>query len=131
MTIQHHPSDVILGAFTAQALDRGERMVIATHLKHCAHCRAFVRNIDPICGLMLDRVAPVPRATVRWCGSWSGSTNRRHARSVQRRPPILKKFLGCPMLCVASGSVTGSGSVPACICVLFSYRNMRQHAFFC
>lgn len=60
MTIQHHPSDVIIGAFAAQALDRGERMVIATHLKHCAHCRAFVRKIDPMCGLMLDRVAPVP-----------------------------------------------------------------------
>ena len=65
MTIQHHPSDVILGAFAAQALDRGERMVIATHLKHCAHCRAFVRKIDPICGLMLDRVAPVPRDFAR------------------------------------------------------------------
>jgi putative transcriptional regulator len=58
MTINHHPSDVMLAAFAAGTLDQGQTMAIATHAGGCTHCRAFVRAMEHVGGTVLDRLPP-------------------------------------------------------------------------
>jgi putative transcriptional regulator len=58
MTIEHHPSDVLLAAFAAGTLDLGQHVAVATHLAGCAGCGAFVRAIEEVGGDLLDRLPP-------------------------------------------------------------------------
>jgi putative transcriptional regulator len=58
MTIEHHPSDVLLAAFAAGTLDLGQHVAVATHLAGCAGCRGFVRAIEEVGGDLLDRLPP-------------------------------------------------------------------------
>lgn len=58
MTIHHHPSDVTLAAYAAGTLDQGQRMAIATHIGGCSHCRAFVRAMEHVGGIVLERLPP-------------------------------------------------------------------------
>jgi putative transcriptional regulator len=58
MTIQHHPSDMLLGAFAAGTLDLGQHVAVATHLAGCAQCRSFVRAMEEVGGALIDRMPP-------------------------------------------------------------------------
>src|SRR5271166_2617774 len=58
MTIEHHPSDVLLAAFAAGTLDLGQHVAVATHLAACAGCRGFVRVIEVVGGDLLARLPP-------------------------------------------------------------------------
>jgi putative transcriptional regulator len=58
MTIQHHPSDMLLAAFAAGTLDLGQHVAVATHLVGCAQCRSFVRAMEEVGGALIDRVPP-------------------------------------------------------------------------
>jgi putative transcriptional regulator len=62
MSIQHHPDETLLSAFTAGALDNGQHVAIATHLVACAHCRNFVRAIEGVGGTLLTNLPPAPMA---------------------------------------------------------------------
>lgn len=59
MTIQHHPSDETLAAYAAGTLDEARRLIVATHLSLCRHCKAFVSALDHVGGTMLDGIEPV------------------------------------------------------------------------
>ena len=58
MTIQHHPSDVLLAGFAAGTLDLGQHVAMATHLTACARCRSFVHAIEEVGGVLLERLPP-------------------------------------------------------------------------
>ena len=62
MTTEHHPSDVVLLAFAAGALDEAQRNALATHVHGCAHCRAFVHAMEHIGGIVLDGLPPTSLA---------------------------------------------------------------------
>jgi anti-sigma factor ChrR (cupin superfamily) len=73
MTAEHHPSDVMLSAFAAGALDEAQRLAVASHVNGCARCRAFVDA---------DRGAPC--RSVRM----SGSPNKLKRFRASRRQEI-------------------------------------------
>jgi putative transcriptional regulator len=58
MTIQHHPSDMLLAACAAGTLDLGQHVAVATHLAGCAQCRSFVQAMEEVGGALLNRMAP-------------------------------------------------------------------------
>ena len=63
MSIEHHPTDEMLGAFAAGTLDHGQNVAIATHLVSCPHCRTFMRAMEHTGGAMLASLPPAPMAS--------------------------------------------------------------------
>ena len=63
MTAEHHPSDVVLFALAAGTLDETERVETATHVRECASCRAFVRAMEHVGGIVLEELPPMPMAS--------------------------------------------------------------------
>lgn len=62
MSIRHHPSSDTVAAFAAGNLDRGQHVVTATHLAHCAACRARAAAAEHIGGAVLTALPPAPMA---------------------------------------------------------------------
>jgi putative transcriptional regulator len=58
MTIAHHPDVDLLAAYAAGALDLGQRIAIATHLKACESCRAWVSTMEQVGGAMIAGAPP-------------------------------------------------------------------------
>ena len=58
MTIRHHPSAATLGAYVSGALDAGRRLVVASHLERCPHCRRLTSDLEEVGGALLETVAP-------------------------------------------------------------------------
>ncbi|MDP1583917.1 MAG: ChrR family anti-sigma-E factor [Bradyrhizobium sp.] len=58
MTIHHHPPEELLVAFAAGLLDLGQHVAVATHLVGCPHCRAMVRTMEHVGGLVLADLPP-------------------------------------------------------------------------
>jgi len=58
MTIHHHPPDELLTAFAAGTLDLGQHVAVATHLAGCSNCRAMVRAMEQVGGVLIDRLKP-------------------------------------------------------------------------
>jgi putative transcriptional regulator len=56
--ISHHPSDEALAQMAAGALPAGPRLVIATHLSSCPHCRARLHAFEAVGGALLADEAP-------------------------------------------------------------------------
>lgn len=54
MSPRHHPSDDILTAYTAGALEPGFGLVVGAHLEVCAHCRARVGVFEAASGAALE-----------------------------------------------------------------------------
>jgi putative transcriptional regulator len=61
MTTEHHPSDVELAAFAVGTLD-DQSDAIATHVRGCASCHAFVRAMEHVGGIVLDGLPPTSLA---------------------------------------------------------------------
>ena len=59
MSPRHHPSDDILTAYTAGALEPGFGLVVGAHIEVCAHCRARVGAFEAASGAALE---DLPRA---------------------------------------------------------------------
>jgi lipoprotein-anchoring transpeptidase ErfK/SrfK len=57
MSAEHHPSDVTLLTFAAGTLD-AQRDEIAAHIRGCASCRAFVRAMEHVGGILLEELPP-------------------------------------------------------------------------
>ena len=79
MTIAHHPDDDLLAAFAAGGLDLGQRVAIATHLKACESCRAWVRGMEQVGGALVADAAPA--------GLAEGALARALARIDEAPPP--------------------------------------------
>ena len=62
MTTEHYPLDVVLFALAAGTLDETQRVEIATHVRGCASCRAFVRAMEDVGGIVLDGLPPTSLA---------------------------------------------------------------------
>lgn len=58
MEIRHHPEDELLLAHASGGLETGTRLVVASHLEVCAHCRERARLFDGIGGVLLDDMEP-------------------------------------------------------------------------
>jgi putative transcriptional regulator len=57
--IAHHPSDELLLAAAAGALDAGAGVVLGAHIEGCATCRATLRQFEAVGGAMLESTEPV------------------------------------------------------------------------
>ncbi len=62
MTIAHHPPEALVTSYAAGLLDRGEHIVVATHLVRCDACRLWVRAVEQLGGAFLDDLPPSPIA---------------------------------------------------------------------
>jgi putative transcriptional regulator len=62
MTAEPHPSDVVLAAFAAGTLDEAQLIAIAMHVRGCVRCRAFVRAMEHVGGIVLDGLPPASLA---------------------------------------------------------------------
>lgn len=60
MTIQHHPSEILLWEFASSSLEEAGALVIATHLSHCPACRARIREFEALGGVVLDDAPAQP-----------------------------------------------------------------------
>ena len=58
MTIEHHPTDLLLTTFAAGTLDHGQHVAIATHLVSCPQCRSFMRSMEYVGGSVLTSLPP-------------------------------------------------------------------------
>ncbi len=58
MTIRHHPSESLLTAFAAGALDQGQHIAIATHLVACPRCRSWTHAMEHVGGAILAGLPP-------------------------------------------------------------------------
>lgn len=57
MNPQHHPSDDVLTAYVAGALEPGFGLVVGAHVEVCAHCRARVGAFEAASGAALEALA--------------------------------------------------------------------------
>lgn len=57
MSPQHHPSDDILTAYAAGALEPGFGLVVGAHVEVCAQCRARVGVFEAISGAALETLS--------------------------------------------------------------------------
>src|ERR1700761_8119349 len=58
MTITHHPSDETLAAFASGTLDEAPSVVVAAHVRLCAHCRATMDALEQFGGALIERASP-------------------------------------------------------------------------
>jgi putative transcriptional regulator len=58
MSIEHHPTDLLLTNFAAGTLDHGQHVAIATHLVSCPQCRSFMRSMECVGGSVLTSLPP-------------------------------------------------------------------------
>lgn len=58
MSIEHHPTDEMLAAYTAGTLDHGQHIAVATHLVACRQCQNFVRSMEQVGGAVLTGLPP-------------------------------------------------------------------------
>jgi len=63
MTIDHHPSDDILLAYTSGSLDEASSMLIATHLALCPQCRVTLNSMEMLGGELFEDTSPVEIAS--------------------------------------------------------------------
>lgn len=59
MSIDHHPDEMLLTGYAAGTLSLGYHVAVATHLQSCAFCRAEVRMMTDLGGVLLDELPPV------------------------------------------------------------------------
>src|SRR5215212_3086415 len=62
MSIQHHPTDLLLAGFASGTLDHGQHIAIATHLVSCPQCRACTRLMEEVGGAVLTNLPPITMA---------------------------------------------------------------------
>jgi putative transcriptional regulator len=81
MTIEHHPEEATLAAYAAGALDLGQRVALATHLRACPRCRAWTRAMERVAGAF---IADSPPAEMR-----ADALERTLARLDEPPPPAV------------------------------------------
>lgn len=58
MSPQHHPSDDVLTAYVAGALEPGFGLVVGAHVELCAQCHARVGAFQATSGVALEKLSP-------------------------------------------------------------------------
>ena len=56
----HHPPAELLEDFAAGLADDAQRIMLATHLHHCASCRRWVGALEQVGGAVLEGLVPSP-----------------------------------------------------------------------
>ncbi|MDG1458664.1 MAG: ChrR family anti-sigma-E factor [Pseudoprimorskyibacter sp.] len=59
MTIQHHPTEALLMAYSAGTLPEAMNLIVAAHVSMCDECRAAVEAYDAVGGALMDNVDAV------------------------------------------------------------------------
>ncbi len=88
MSIEHHPPDEMLAAFTAGTLDHGQHIAVATHLVACRQCRSFVRSMEQVGGAVLTELPPAAMSN-RALADAEARLNESARPSVVQTPPFL------------------------------------------
>ncbi len=60
MSPDHHPDEDTLLAFGMGAIPPGAALIVHVHLSFCAHCRANLRLLDQLGGVLLEETSPAP-----------------------------------------------------------------------
>ena len=60
MNPKHHPGDDLLMSYAAGSMDEPLALVIATHLALCPRCRAEVKRLEALGGVMLEQQDAAP-----------------------------------------------------------------------
>lgn len=104
MTIHHHPDDDLLLALAAGTLAAGPELVLRVHLEQCGACRARLRTLEDLGGLLFEDVEPVPLAAGAWAGTLERIVAAPRAAGAAQRPRA------APSASSASGSSASSHS---------------------
>ncbi len=88
MSIEHHPTDEMLAAFTAGTLDHGQHIAVATHLVACRQCRNFVRSMEQVGGAVLTELPPAAMSN-RALAEVEARLNESARPSVAHMVPVL------------------------------------------
>ncbi|CCG42092.1 ChrR family anti-sigma-E factor [Magnetospirillum molischianum] len=62
MSASFHPSDALLAAYAAGAMDEPTALAVATHLAFCPRCRAEVARLEALGGTRLESLPAAPMA---------------------------------------------------------------------
>jgi len=62
MSASFHPSNALLAAYAAGAMDEPTALAVATHLAFCPRCRAEVNRLEALAGARLDALPAAPMA---------------------------------------------------------------------
>ena len=109
MTIEHHPEEATLAAYAAGALDLGQHVALATHLRACPHCRDWVRAMERLGGAL---VADSPEAELS-AGALAKALARLDeppGRPRRKRPRRQTRRRSCRRSCAAMRSDPGGSS---------------------
>lgn len=60
MSTVHHPAEDLLAAYAAGTLAEAPSLIVATHMALCPACRAEVRRLEAVGGLMLEDMPEAP-----------------------------------------------------------------------
>jgi putative transcriptional regulator len=88
MSIEHHPTEEMLAAFTAGTLDHGQHIAVATHLVACRQCRNFVRSMEQVGGAVLTELPPAAMSN-RALAEVEARLNESARPSVEQMVPVL------------------------------------------
>jgi putative transcriptional regulator len=102
MNPTHHPSDDILTAYSAGALEAGFGLVVGAHVEQCAHCRGRVGAMEAASGAALQTLE---RAEVSSdaLDKVMARLGEREAPKAQARKPLLERLPLKPKKWVAPG----------------------------
>lgn len=59
MSIRHHPPEHLLAGFACGSLEEADRLAMAVHASQCPTCRRFVKGIEQMGGVAVERAAPI------------------------------------------------------------------------
>jgi putative transcriptional regulator len=108
MIPRHHPSDEILTAYAAGALESGFGLVAGAHIESCAHCRARVARLEAASGAALEALpnaALAPNALSQALSRLNASEARpapADTRPLLERLPLKRKKWLAPGVWVAA-----------------------------
>jgi len=83
VTSEPHVSDIELLAFAAGTRDEKKQFGIANHVRGCARCRAFVRAMEHVGGIIFEGLPPTSLAA----GSFAAVMAQLDLGAGKGRPP--------------------------------------------
>ncbi|MDX2276523.1 MAG: ChrR family anti-sigma-E factor [Hyphomonadaceae bacterium] len=103
MSPTHHPSDEIMTAYAAGALEPGFALVVGAHVEHCAHCAGRLRSREAASGAALQTLERAEMAPGAFNSVLNKLGDQAPAPSPAPRRPFLERLALKPKKWVAPG----------------------------
>lgn len=91
MSISHHPSDLLLAEFAANAMDEANAFVVAAHIAMCPQCRRALMQFECLGGALLEETPAAefdPARRARALAAIDAELPMIAPARARRRPPV-------------------------------------------